>query len=83
VAQAPIQLVLITCDSDLLVKGRPWWRAPRLPASVTVSLGPCLPPPGADPSGVIGEIEAWFRQSAGTPASRACLEAAARLPVRP
>jgi 1-acyl-sn-glycerol-3-phosphate acyltransferase len=83
VAQAPIQLVLITSDSDLLVKGRPWWRAPRLPATVTLAVGPCLPPPGADPSGVVAEIEAWFRRSAGTPAARACQEDPARLPARP
>jgi 1-acyl-sn-glycerol-3-phosphate acyltransferase len=63
-ARAPIQLVRITCDSSLLTKdGRPWWSVPRLPARVTVSLGPCLPPPGpdADAAAVVAEVDAWFR----------------------
>jgi 1-acyl-sn-glycerol-3-phosphate acyltransferase len=66
-AAAPIQLVRITGDSPLLVKGRPWWRIPPLPVRITVSLGPCLPTPQpADRTELLrGEIEAWFR--AGTP----------------
>jgi 1-acyl-sn-glycerol-3-phosphate acyltransferase len=63
-AQAPIQLVRITCDSALLTKARAWWKAPHLPANVTVSLGPCLPPPGGDTAAVVAEIEAWFRGNA-------------------
>ena len=63
-ARAPIQLVRIVYDSHLLSKeGLPWWRVPRLPAHITVSLGPCLPAP--DPEGsadaTTAEIEAWFR----------------------
>ena len=61
-AQVPIQLVRITCDSELLTKARAWWRVPRLPANVIVTLGPCLPPPGEDTAAVIAEIEAWFRR---------------------
>jgi 1-acyl-sn-glycerol-3-phosphate acyltransferase len=60
-AKAPIQLVRITCDSELLTKARPWWLVPRLPATVTVSLGPCLSPPGTDTGAVVDEIESWFR----------------------
>jgi 1-acyl-sn-glycerol-3-phosphate acyltransferase len=60
-AQVPIQLVRIACDSELLTKARPWWLVPRLPATVTLTLGPCLPPPGADTGAVVREIEAWFR----------------------
>jgi 1-acyl-sn-glycerol-3-phosphate acyltransferase len=59
-AQVPIQLVRIACDSELLTKARPWWRVPRLPATVTVTLGPCLPPPTADTGAAVKEIEAWF-----------------------
>jgi 1-acyl-sn-glycerol-3-phosphate acyltransferase len=61
-APAPIQLVRIICDSALLTKGPPWWRVPPLPATVTVTLGPCLPPPGTDTAAVVTEIEAWFHQ---------------------
>ena len=44
-ARTPIQTVRITCDSDLLIKNRAWWKLPRLPAHVTLTLGPCFPPP--------------------------------------
>ncbi len=67
-AQAPIQLVHITCDSPLLTKGRPWWKVPPLPATVTVTLGPCLQPPGKDTAAVVDEIEAWFRRAPSVPA---------------
>jgi len=68
-ARAPIQLVRIVYDSRLLSKeGPPWWRVPRLPARITVSLGPCLPPP--DPDGAaadtVAEIEGWFRGQSAT-----------------
>jgi 1-acyl-sn-glycerol-3-phosphate acyltransferase len=62
-AKVPIQLVRIGCDSELLTKARPWWLVPRLPATVTVSLGPCLPPPGDDTAAVVHEIEDWFRDT--------------------
>lgn len=64
-AHAPIQLVRITCSPDLLVKGRAWWKIPRLPASVTVALGPCLPPPeDKKTDAMVSGIEAWFRTGA-------------------
>lgn len=77
VARAPIQLVRITCDSELMTKGRAWWRVPRLPARVTVSLGPCLPPPGTDTHAVVDEIENWFQRSRpGEHSRRAPMESA-------
>jgi 1-acyl-sn-glycerol-3-phosphate acyltransferase len=82
VARVPIQLVRIQCDSELLTKRRPWWRVPRLPARITVSLGPCLPPPGRDTDAVVNEIEAWFRSvpsdNAFTPAPTAPVPVALR-----
>jgi 1-acyl-sn-glycerol-3-phosphate acyltransferase len=64
-ARAPIQLVRITTDSDLLTKGRAWWRLPRFPARVTVTAGPLLPADPADSAvGLTAEIEFWFRGSA-------------------
>ncbi|HWA08916.1 MAG TPA: lysophospholipid acyltransferase family protein [Opitutaceae bacterium] len=62
-ARAPIQLVRITCDSNLLAKGNAWWKLPRLPAHITVSLGPCLPPPGSDIHAAAEEIENWYRRT--------------------
>jgi 1-acyl-sn-glycerol-3-phosphate acyltransferase len=65
-ARAPIQLVRITCDPPLLVKGCSWWKIPRFPAYVTVTLGPCLPPPdGEKTAALAASVEAWFRTASG------------------
>jgi 1-acyl-sn-glycerol-3-phosphate acyltransferase len=70
-AGAPIQLVHIGCDSDLLTKESGVLRLPRLPAAVTVAAGPCLPPPGPDTSAVVDEVEAWLAAASGSWARRA------------
>jgi 1-acyl-sn-glycerol-3-phosphate acyltransferase len=67
-ARAPIQLVRIVTDSDVLTKGRAWWRLPRFPAHVEVAAGPLIPAGGdARTTEVAAAIEAWFR--AGTVAA--------------
>jgi 1-acyl-sn-glycerol-3-phosphate acyltransferase len=81
-AGVPIQLVQIHCDSDLLGKERPWWKVPHLPARITVSLGPCLPPPSAETADVVEEIEAWFRASRPAENVRRTPLEPARTPVR-
>jgi len=65
-AQAPIQLVRIACDSPLLVKQRSLWRVPPLPAHVTVTLGPRLPAPepAAKTATLLAEVEGWFHAAA-------------------
>jgi 1-acyl-sn-glycerol-3-phosphate acyltransferase len=64
-ARAPIQLVRITTDSDLLTKDRAWWRLPRLPARVEMTAGPLVPTDTtASPAELTAEIEAWFRAPA-------------------
>ena len=69
-AHAPIQLVRIVTDSDVLTKGRPGWKLPRFPAHVTVTLGPLIPANSAATAAELSaEIEAWFRSPpAGDPA---------------
>jgi 1-acyl-sn-glycerol-3-phosphate acyltransferase len=63
-ARAPIQTVRITCDSDLLIKNRAWWKLPRLPAHVTLTLGPCFPPPETHmAAATMTEVETWFRHA--------------------
>jgi hypothetical protein len=70
-APAPIQLVRITTDSDVLTKGRAWWRLPRFPAHVEVTAGPLVPADrSARPGELAAEIEAWFRTPA-TPGATA------------
>jgi 1-acyl-sn-glycerol-3-phosphate acyltransferase len=64
-ARVPIQLVRITTSSDLLGKGVPWWRLPRLPARVEVSVGPLIPFNRDNRTvEVVAGIEEWFRTSA-------------------
>lgn len=61
-AGVPIQLVRITTDSNVLMKGRAWWKMPRLPACVDVSIGPLVTPdPSEDAAAVAAEIAQWFR----------------------
>jgi 1-acyl-sn-glycerol-3-phosphate acyltransferase len=61
-ARAPIQLVRITTDSDVLTKGRAWWRLPKFPAHIDVLAGPLLPTDTtASTAELVAGIEAWFR----------------------
>lgn len=61
-ARAPIQLVRITTDSDVLTKGCDWWRLPRFPAHVEVTAGPLIATDTPDSTTELSaEIEAWFR----------------------
>ncbi|MDP1579878.1 MAG: lysophospholipid acyltransferase family protein [Candidatus Didemnitutus sp.] len=64
-ARKPIQLVRITTDSDLLTKGAPWWRLPRYPAHVDVTVGPLISTDtAASTAELAAEIETWFRTPA-------------------
>ena len=64
-AGAPIQLVRITTDSDLLTKGCTWWRLPRFPARVEVTAGPLISTHAtSSPAEITAGIEAWFRTPA-------------------
>lgn len=69
-AHRPIQLVRIATDSDVLTKGCAWWRLPRFPAHIEVTLGPLVATDNAAGiEALSAEIEAWFRSSpAGAPA---------------
>jgi len=61
-ASAPIQLVRITTDSDVLTKGRAWWRLPRFPAHVEVTAGPLVrTDTAARTTELTAAIEVWFR----------------------
>jgi len=68
-ARAPIQAVGISADSSLLIKNRAWWRLPRLPAHVTVTLGPSFPPPEVRRvAATVAEVETWWLRGAfGSP----------------
>jgi 1-acyl-sn-glycerol-3-phosphate acyltransferase len=65
----PIQTVRITCDSNLLIKERAWWKPPRLPARVTVTVGEFFPPPAIHGvAATVQEVDTWFRRAlAGQP----------------
>ena len=81
-ADRPIQLIRISWNSNILVKGRAWWKLPQLPARVNVSVGPALRvPPEADATRFAAEIEAWYR--AQPPVADAAGHAAPFSPARP
>jgi len=64
-ARAPIQLVRITTDSDLLTKGCAWWRLPVFPAHVEVTAGPLIATDTTDSTHELtAGIEGWFRTPA-------------------
>jgi 1-acyl-sn-glycerol-3-phosphate acyltransferase len=74
-AGAPIQLLRIATDSELLAKGRPILKLPRFPAHVTITVGPLLAPdPDGRPEELTAAVEAWYQ---GSPAARdlACVAA--------
>jgi len=80
-AGVPIQLVRITWNSNVLVKGRAWWKRPRLPARIEVTVGPRLHVAAtARPAEVAAEIEAWF---AAAPETAACQRWSENLTVVP
>jgi 1-acyl-sn-glycerol-3-phosphate acyltransferase len=71
-AGAPIQLVHIATDSDVLTKGRAWWKRPKFPAHIAVTLGPCLPAnTDQSPSALSAEVENWLRVRTTTPLASA------------
>lgn len=70
-AGVPIQLVCIAWNSNVLVKGREWWKLPRLPGKVNIKVGPLLSVASEESAGeVSARIESWFREAiiANTPA---------------
>jgi 1-acyl-sn-glycerol-3-phosphate acyltransferase len=63
-ARVPVQLVRITTDSDVLTKGRAWWRLPKFPAHIAIDAGPLIPTDTAvSTAELTAEIETWFRSS--------------------
>jgi 1-acyl-sn-glycerol-3-phosphate acyltransferase len=61
-ARAPIQLVRITTDSNVLTKGCKPWRMPIFPAHVVVTVGPLVATDtSASTAELAAEVEAWFR----------------------
>jgi 1-acyl-sn-glycerol-3-phosphate acyltransferase len=84
-AAAPIQLVRITTDSDVLTKGTAWWRLPRFPAHITVQVGPLLGPDiTTDHTQLATQVEAWFRSPlTGAPACAPAGAAQSSAPVPP
>jgi 1-acyl-sn-glycerol-3-phosphate acyltransferase len=42
-ARVPVQVLVVRVDRDVLPRGQPWWRAPRLPAHFEVRLDRLIP----------------------------------------
>lgn len=58
----PVQLLRITWDTNVLVKGRAWWKLPRLPGRVDLTLGPrVLVPVQVETAEAAERIGRWFQ----------------------
>lgn len=63
-AGVPIQLICIAWNTNVLAKGRAWWKLPRLPGRVNVRVGPIVTVAPDEPTGeVSARIESWFREA--------------------
>lgn len=61
-AHAPVQLLRIATNSDMLTKGRPIWRLPHVPTRVTVTVGPLLTSESYVRSEDLARaVEDWYR----------------------
>lgn len=61
-AHAPVQLLRITTNSDMLTKGRPILRLPRVPTRVTITVGPLLASDRYARSEDLAQaVEGWYR----------------------
>lgn len=61
-ARVPIQLVRIETDSNVLVKERPWWKPPHMPARFHLTWGPVVSADnGLSPTELAERIRDWFR----------------------
>lgn len=64
-AGVPIQLVRIETNSNVLAKGRAWWRPPIMPARFTVTLGPLVSAAGdTPPVDLAARLHRWFADPA-------------------
>lgn len=64
-ARAPIQLVRIETNSNVLAKGRAWWRPPIMPARFTLTLGPLVSTShNLPPAELAARIQRWFADPA-------------------
>jgi len=64
-AHAPVQLIRIATNSDMLTKGRPILRLPIVPTRVTITVGPLLESEQYGRSEDLAQaVEGWYR---GTP----------------
>lgn len=76
-AAAPVQLVRIGNDSNVLTKGEPMFRLPRFPAHVTISVGPAVEPADyASPEDLTAAVENWYRTGRLTAPACAAIPAA-------
>lgn len=83
-AQVPVQLVRISCNSNVLAKGRAWWKLPQLPARVVVQAGPLLEVGNAvSTAAVVAEVEAWFHREVPSAPYPDIASAPAFAPVHP
>jgi 1-acyl-sn-glycerol-3-phosphate acyltransferase len=68
-AGVPIQLVRITCNSDILSKRHTWWKVPDLPITVVVAVGPQLETKHVEVPELVTQATAWLESASGAPSA--------------
>lgn len=64
-ARAPVQLVHIECNSEVLSKRHVWWKPPQFPVTVRLVAGPRLVPDTTMPAATLAATaEQWLRTRA-------------------
>jgi 1-acyl-sn-glycerol-3-phosphate acyltransferase len=62
-AGVPVQVLAVRVDREVLPRGQPWWRAPRLPARFDVYVDRAIPSGGeATASEVVAAVEGRFSE---------------------
>jgi 1-acyl-sn-glycerol-3-phosphate acyltransferase len=68
-AGVPVQVLAIRVDREVLPRGKPWWRAPRLPAHFDVYVDRAIPSDRASSAGeVVAAVEGRFAEWLVAPA---------------
>ncbi len=68
-AGVPVQVLAIRVDREVLPRGQPWWRAPRLPAHFNIYVDGAIPTRGDGATGeIVAAVAARFSARLANPA---------------
>ena len=69
-ARVPVQVLVVRVDKEVLPRGQPWWRAPRLPAQFDIHVDRVIPTQGdQSATEIAAEVGVRFAARLGRPAA--------------